>query len=325
MNGSTSAAIASPARWTTSGTAGPDPGNLAIPKYACFEPPTSTLSTASLPVAGQTGQNVSVGASGVIQQSGHGSVPAREALDRKSPEPCSASATSISLAAAEPCLARQAGRSRLPTEGAGLRVALSARCGSERRSEPRPASRICASPDRSDSGRRRVPWFHENALLRVDGRDDDRADDAARPETGENQGPAGFGRETSGEMNAGPRTGLRRQVPCPRPNKSRAFGPGVTTTSRPTAWRDALVANSRFVASGRDATRIHSGTGIAGDAPRDCLCPDTGSAEPAGGVDVVTASINERQRGWRPARRRVRGGGLAGGRRRRSSGRSPKL
>ena len=43
-------------------------------------------------------------------------------------------------------------------------------------------------------------------------------------------------------MNAGPRTGLWRQVPCPRPNKSRAFGPGVTTTSRPTAWRDALVA-----------------------------------------------------------------------------------
>lgn len=61
------------------------------------------------------------------------------------------------------------------------------------------------------------------------------------PARGENQGPAGFGRETSGEMNAGPRTGLRRQVPCPRPNKSRAFGPGVTTTSRPTAWRDALV------------------------------------------------------------------------------------
>ena len=43
---------------------------------------------------------------------------------------------------------------------------------------------------------------------------------------GENQGPAGFGRETSGEMNAGPRTGLRRQVPVPAPEQKQGVRAG---------------------------------------------------------------------------------------------------
>jgi hypothetical protein len=43
------------------------------------------------------------------------------------------------------------------------------------------------------------------------------ADDGGRLEIGENQGPVGSGRETSREMNAGPRTGLRRRVSVPAP------------------------------------------------------------------------------------------------------------
>jgi Methyltransferase domain len=41
------------------------------------------------------------------------------------------------------------------------------------------------SRDWSGSARRRVPWFHENALLRLEGRDDDPADDGVRCTAGE--------------------------------------------------------------------------------------------------------------------------------------------
>ena len=63
--------------------------------------------------------------------------------------------------------------------------------------------------------------------------------------------------------------------PCPRPNKTRAFGPGVTTTSGPTARRDALVANLRSPASAAVAPCL---CGTAGTPrrrrSRGCLCPE---------------------------------------------------
>jgi hypothetical protein len=43
----------------------------------------------------------------------------------------------------------------------------------------RPAPKICGSPSLSGNCLWCVPWFHENALLQVDGRDDDLADDGA--------------------------------------------------------------------------------------------------------------------------------------------------
>ena len=102
--------------------------------------------------------------------------------------------------------------------------------------------------DRAWGGGCRVPAFSGNQGLCAARLRRRMVDGAPSLAAGENQGPAGFRRETSREMNAGPRTGLRRWVPCPRPSKSGAFVPGVTTTSGPTALRDALVARSTSVA-----------------------------------------------------------------------------
>ena len=78
------------------------------------------------------------------------------------------------------------------------------------------------------------------------------------------------------------RRSLRTHDPMPsrdargRPVTSACLHPAVRnprTCQLPTAWC-RLLANSRFVASGRDEIRIHARTGIGGDAPRDCLCPE---------------------------------------------------
>jgi hypothetical protein len=47
-----------------------------------------------------------------------------------------------------------------------------------------------------------VPWFHENALLRVGGLVDDRADDGTRPAGGEQQLRGPVGRDTCVGANA---------------------------------------------------------------------------------------------------------------------------
>ncbi len=60
-----------------------------------------------------------------------------------------------------------------------------ARCGSERRSERRPASEICGSPNRPGNCRWRLPCIHENALLRVGRLDNGRPDDGSGPAGGE--------------------------------------------------------------------------------------------------------------------------------------------
>jgi len=63
--------------------------------------------------------------------------------------------------------------------GADRLVALPAlsRCG--RTCRLRLAPKICGSPSLYGNCLWRVPWFHENALLQVDGRDDDLTDDGA--------------------------------------------------------------------------------------------------------------------------------------------------
>ena len=48
-------------------------------------------------------------------------------------------------------------------------------------------SQNCGPPGRSGSCLWRVPWFRENALLQVDGRDDDPCDDGAGRAAGESQ------------------------------------------------------------------------------------------------------------------------------------------
>ena len=57
---------------------------------------------------------------------------------------------------------------------------VSAHCRSER-SERRPASEICWSPNRSGKCRWRLPCIHDNELLRVGRRDNGRAHDGSRP------------------------------------------------------------------------------------------------------------------------------------------------
>ena len=82
---------------------------------------------------------------------------------------------------------------------AGLGAAsapLAARCGSERRSEPRPATEICGPLGGSANCRRRLPCIHANALLRVGGLDNGRADDGTRPAGGDEQGARDVGRQT---------------------------------------------------------------------------------------------------------------------------------
>jgi hypothetical protein len=66
-----------------------------------------------------------------------------------------------------------------------LKVPLPALCRCGRTRGLRPAPRICGSPGLSDNCLWRVPWFHENALLQVDGGDDDLADDGAGCAAGE--------------------------------------------------------------------------------------------------------------------------------------------
>lgn len=75
------------------------------------------------------------------------------------------------------------------------------RCGRTRRL--RPARRICGSPGLPGNCLCRVPWFHENALLQVDGRDDDLADDGAGCTAGEERERSDLSRNNPRRNRAG--------------------------------------------------------------------------------------------------------------------------
>ncbi len=137
--------------------------------------------------------------------------PARSA-DRRRGRPAGAPLSRNSRAHARvPCFACSAGKTVPRPAMRGLRGAAargghttstraptcprSARSGSERRGGPRRAFEFCGS-------RECVPWFHENALLRVGGLDDDRADDGTRPAGGECQGTSTRRREPCSSVDA---------------------------------------------------------------------------------------------------------------------------
>ena len=82
-------------------------------------------------------------------------------------------------------------------------------------------------------------------VLQSRDRDDRPAGHAAMREIGELRVSCDSARETSRGVKAGPGGARGGASACPCQKKSRAFGPTVTTTSGPMAWRDPQVANLR--------------------------------------------------------------------------------
>ena len=167
------------------------------------------------------------------------------------------------------------------------RPALS-RCARTR--GPRPASELCGSPDLSGNCLWRVPWIHEDALLRVDGPADRRVDAAERREIGDKEGACVGGQRTSRRIKAGPRIGpAPTGCAYPRTRKGRDVRPisdgnGRRRRGATRSWRDpgpppsvgqrpASVANAVLIADvlEPDADVCASRKSRAAHAPRRSL------------------------------------------------------
>ena len=165
-------------------------------------------------------------------------------------------------------IARRAGRSPSRPTRRSWR-SHSWRIPGRSRSGPTDLSRSeSGAADQSCGDRSRIPAEFEKQGSQSDHRQHPTLDDAASLAVGENRGPAGFGRETSRDINAGlpigPATEVSTYPPC---RKTRAVGGGSLRRQRAVAEGGKRLAAGAG-SGGYGGGAVCSSGGIVGDSPR---------------------------------------------------------